>query len=147
MGASPQSQLVAISMKGSMLQGNEQSCSSTANGSSLWGKIMEAQGKRRWQGIRKQRRMIPRRHLGGHVKLGKRPTGILMKKMARSGSRKHANGIGRKVRTLKRLVPNSESMGLDGLFRETADYILSLQMRVRVMQTMVDALTNSDHEY
>ncbi|KAG2697693.1 hypothetical protein I3760_07G118200 [Carya illinoinensis] len=143
MGAYPQSQLLGINMKGSMLQGNEQSCS--ANGSSLRGKIMEAQGKRRWQGISKQRRMIPRsrRHIGGHVK-GKRPTGILMKKMARSGSRKHANGIGRKVRTLKRLVPNSESMGLDGLFRGTAEYILSLQMRVRVMQNMFDALTNSD---
>lgn len=145
MGASPQSQLVAISTKaGSMLQGNEQSCS--ANGSSLWGKIMVAQAKRsRWQGIIRKQRIIPRRHIGGHVKGKRQPTGISMKKMACSGSRKlHANGIGRKVRTLKKLVPNGESMGLDGLFRETADYILSLQMKVRVMQTMVDVLTNSD---
>jgi len=56
-------------------------------------------------------------------------------------------GIERRVRTLKKLIPNSESMGLDGLFRETADYILSLQMRVKVMQIMVKVLTGSDDEY
>ncbi|XP_059440456.1 transcription factor UPBEAT1 [Corylus avellana] len=126
MGASPvQSLLASLDMKG-LLQGNDQqSCS--ANGSPL--------GK-------KQRRS------GGHaVKISKRrPTRVLMKRMARVGSRKHANAaVGRRVRTLKRLIPNGESMGsLDGLFREAADYIFSLQMRVRVMQIMVNALTNSD---
>lgn len=57
-------------------------------------------------------------------------------------SRRPENGVERKVRTLKKLVPNTnESMGLDGLFGETADYILSLQMRVKVMQVLVDVLT------
>lgn len=67
------------------------------------------------------------------------------------GSRRRANnGIERRVRTLKRLVPNGnrDCVGLDGLFRETADYILSLQMRVRVMQIMAKFLTGatSDQE-
>lgn len=67
--------------------------------------------------------------------------------LMRGGCRRSSgtNGIQTRVRRLKRLVPNSESvMGLDGLFRETADYILSLQTRVRVMQVMVEVLTGSD---
>ncbi|KAE8009320.1 hypothetical protein FH972_005764 [Carpinus fangiana] len=131
MGVSPaQSLLVSLDMKGTtMLQANDhQQISCSANGSSL--------GKKQ------------RRSSGGHVKITskRRPTKVLMKRMARVGSRNHANAaVGRRVRTLKRLIPNGESMGsLDGLFREAADYIFSLQMRVRVMQIMVNALTNSD---
>ncbi|XP_041022171.1 transcription factor UPBEAT1 [Juglans microcarpa x Juglans regia] len=144
MGVSPvQSLLIALKMEGSMPQGNEQSCS--ANGC-LGGKVMEVQAaKRRWQG--KKQRMA--RKYARHVLRSKRLDTariLMMKKTARLGSRKRANnGIGRRVRTLKRLIPNGESMGnLDGLFRETADYILSLQMRVRVMQTAVNVLTNFD---
>ncbi|WVY95856.1 hypothetical protein V8G54_028007 [Vigna mungo] len=71
-----------------------------------------------------------------------RPTRrVLMKR--RGGCRRGSNGIRRRVRTLKTLVPNSDSLGLDGLFRETANYILSLQTRVRVMQVMVKVLTAS----
>ncbi|KAE9618351.1 hypothetical protein Lal_00047543 [Lupinus albus] len=73
---------------------------------------------------------------------GKRPRKIVMKK--RVGSRRGVKGIQRRVRTLKRLVPNSESLELDGLFTETADYILALQTRVRIMQVMVNVLTGSD---
>ncbi|XP_028781867.1 transcription factor UPBEAT1-like [Neltuma alba] len=74
---------------------------------------------------------------------------VLMKRKARTigGSRRQgAMGIETRIRTLKRLIPssNSESVGLDGLFRDTAEYILSLQTRVRVMQIMVDVLAVSD---
>lgn len=59
--------------------------------------------------------------------------------------------IARRVRILKKLVPSrrereSESepeSGLDNLFREAADYILALQLRVKVMQVMVDVLSSS----
>lgn len=73
---------------------------------------------------------------------------VRMKRQAHWGlKRKLANGvIERRVRTLKRLIPHRESIGLVGLFRETADYILALQMRVRVMQNMVKVLTDSVHE-
>ncbi|CAI9774272.1 unnamed protein product [Fraxinus pennsylvanica] len=54
------------------------------------------------------------------------------------------NQIQRKVRTLKKLIPNCELMGLDRLFRETADYIIALQMRVKVMQIMVNVFSGSD---
>lgn len=48
----------------------------------------------------------------------------------------------RRVRILKKLIPaNSGESGLDNLFRETADYILALQLRVKVMQVMVDVLS------
>ncbi|KAL1343552.1 hypothetical protein HN51_029920 [Arachis hypogaea] len=74
---------------------------------------------------------------------------VLMKRIggsrrSRGRGAKSNNGIQSRVRTLKNLIPNSDNnMGLDGLFRETANYILSLQNRVRVMQVMVKVLTGS----
>lgn len=68
--------------------------------------------------------------------------------MMMEGSRRRgAMRMKTRIRTLKRLVPRSknESLGLDGLFRDTAHYILSLQTRVRVMQIMVDVL-NASHD-
>ncbi|KAK4406915.1 Transcription factor UPBEAT1 [Sesamum angolense] len=58
--------------------------------------------------------------------------------------------VQRKVRILKKLVPNSDSMGMERVLRETADYILGLQMRVEVMKIMVDVLSSSashHHDY
>ncbi|KAL8252913.1 hypothetical protein R6Q59_036606 [Mikania micrantha] len=53
--------------------------------------------------------------------------------------------IEKKVRTLKKLVPNSgSSVGLDRLVKDTVEYISSLQMRVRIMQAVVNALSNSE---
>ena len=61
------------------------------------------------------------------------------------GSRRFRSyGVSRRVRTLRRLVPNTQSMGLDGLFTETAGYIMRLQMRVEVMKAMVDVLSTCD---
>ncbi|MCL7033938.1 hypothetical protein MKW94_023482 [Papaver nudicaule] len=58
------------------------------------------------------------------------------------GSRRGMEG---KVKTLKKLVPGGKSsMGLDGLFIETADYIIALQMQVKVMKIMVNVLANSN---
>lgn len=57
------------------------------------------------------------------------------------------NSIERKVRILKNLVPNCESeMGVERLFRETADYIKALQIRAKVMQIMVDVLSGSSSD-
>ncbi|GMI87734.1 UPBEAT1 [Hibiscus trionum] len=69
---------------------------------------------------------------------------VLMKRRAglevsRRGS--NSNPFERKVEMLKKLIPNKETVGLDGLFRETAEYIMCLQMRVKVMQIMVEVLT------
>ncbi|GMI99757.1 UPBEAT1 [Hibiscus trionum] len=73
-----------------------------------------------------------------------RTRSVVMKRRAvREGSRSLANPIVKKVETLKTLIPNHDSKGLDGLFRDTAEYIVSLQMRVRVMQIMVKVLTGS----
>ncbi|KAL8232780.1 hypothetical protein R6Q57_002558 [Mikania cordata] len=53
--------------------------------------------------------------------------------------------IEKKVRTLKKLVPNmGSSVGLDRLVKGTVEYISSLQMRVRIMQAVVNALSNSE---
>ncbi|KAI4329809.1 hypothetical protein MLD38_028154 [Melastoma candidum] len=80
----------------------------------------------------------------------KRPKRFTRRKAAPAGprkvvttSRRSSVTITRRVRTLKSLVPNGESMDLEGLFRETADYITCLEMRVRAMQMVVDALTCS----
>ncbi|KAK4768231.1 hypothetical protein SAY87_003372 [Trapa incisa] len=60
----------------------------------------------------------------------------------RSGRRSWSR-IEKRVRMLKRLVPNIDQrrVGLEGLFVDTADYILSLEARVRTMQIMVDRLS------
>ncbi|GER42810.1 basic helix-loop-helix (bHLH) DNA-bindingsuperfamily protein [Striga asiatica] len=58
------------------------------------------------------------------------------------------NPVERKVRILKKLVPNCESsdIGVEELFRETADYIMALEMRVKVMQIMVNVITGAGDE-
>lgn len=98
----------------------------------IWSKSLEAQHRRRGQGREVQWR-------------SKRYRRILMGRNALlEGSRRPTRGIDTKVRTLKKLIPNGESMGLDGLLRETAHYILSLQIRVNIMQNMVKVLSGSD---
>lgn len=139
MGVSAGEHSLLVSFKGKV-QGNEEMVHYKSN-ETLWEKVMEGQAKRRCP---------PRnKHKHGRHAEGKRPRRVLMKRVARvEGSTRRAGyGVGRRVRTLKKLIPNGESLGLDGLFRETADYILSLQMRVRVMQIMVKVLTGSDDEY
>lgn len=70
-----------------------------------------------------------------------------MKRRVRvEGSRRSENEIGRKVRVLKKLIPNCRDFGLEGIFRETADYILDLEMRVKVMQVMVNVLSPSNSD-
>lgn len=54
--------------------------------------------------------------------------------------------IERRVRMLKTLIPNGESMGLEGLFQETAEYILSLEMRVKMMQMVVEMFSGSSDQ-
>ncbi|GAA0141548.1 hypothetical protein LIER_02668 [Lithospermum erythrorhizon] len=65
----------------------------------------------------------------------------------RSSSRNGRNEFVKKVKVLKKLVPNCESRRMETLFQETADYIMALQMRVKVMQIMVNTLQGSDEEY
>ncbi|XWS63755.1 hypothetical protein CRYUN_Cryun06bG0129100 [Craigia yunnanensis] len=116
------------------IHGNEEM--SESNGS-LWSKLLVAQSKRRLK-VKKQR--ITRKK-ARHVRC-KRPRRILMKRRAHPEDyRRPANPLENKLKTLKKLIPNNESMSLDGLFRETAEYILSLQMRVEVMLIMVKVLT------
>ncbi|KAK9288087.1 hypothetical protein L1049_016534 [Liquidambar formosana] len=99
-------------MKG-MVQENRRMCKSSND--SLWNKVLEAQAMRKRQGLKQSiKRLVPN---GGHRRCRTRTT-ILMKR--RAGSRRPVNGIVSRVRILKRLVPNGKSMGLDGLFRETA---------------------------
>ncbi|CAL0300656.1 unnamed protein product [Lupinus luteus] len=122
MGISSQPSLVSISLT-NLLEGSEEHRKSSSY-EYLWNKVLEG-GKVRKKSVQY-----------------KRPRRTLMKR--RVGSRRGVKGIQRKVRTLKRLVPNSESLELDGLFRETTDYILALQTRVRIMQVMVNVLKGSD---
>ena len=135
MGISP---LPLLSFDSNGIHGNEER--SGSNGS-LWSKLLKAQAKRRMK-VKKQR-LITRKKVR-HVRC-RRPRNILMKRRAsQEGSRRSVNPIEKKVKTLKKLIPNKESVSLDGLFRKTAEYILSLQMRVKAMQIMVEVLTGSN---
>lgn len=77
---------------------------------------------------------------------------ILMKRRYRNlqGSTRPApNVFEKRVRVLRKLVPSTKEYseeGLDGLFRDTNDYILALGMRVKVMQIMVKALSGGSDD-
>ncbi|KAK1385060.1 BHLH1 transcription factor [Heracleum sosnowskyi] len=88
-----------------------------------------------------------------HVKMSKRSRRIAMKRRSRrmvggsEGSRRPRNEVGRRVNVLKKLIPSSSNtMGIDELFKDTADYILALEMRLKVMQIMVKALSNASDD-
>ncbi|KAL4558897.1 hypothetical protein LXL04_037102 [Taraxacum kok-saghyz] len=106
----------------------------------LWKKVMEAQVKKTWLGGWKTK--IARNNTKKMRKSSRRR----VRRAAHGGPRRPASMvIERKVRTLKKLIPNGESsVGLDGLFIETAEYISELQMRVRIMQAVVDALSSPE---
>ncbi|KAG4215121.1 hypothetical protein ERO13_A01G157750v2 [Gossypium hirsutum] len=78
-----------------------------------------------------------------HWRCRRRSRSMLMKRIP-EGCTRTLNPFQKKVKTLKKLIPNKESMGLGGLFRDTAEYIMCLQMRVKVMQIMVKVLTGSN---
>lgn len=79
-----------------------------------------------------------------HVK-GKRCKSIVRRRV--ECSRRFEVEIGRKVRVLKKLIPmNCEDLGLERIFEETADYILALEMRIKVMQVMVNMLSPSNSD-
>ncbi|KAL1558366.1 hypothetical protein AAHA92_08844 [Salvia divinorum] len=72
---------------------------------------------------------------------------MMMRRAERRRRGPQRNAVERKVRALKKLIPSCEAVGVERLFRETAEYIVALQRRVKVMQTVVDALaTGSDDE-
>nr|XP_027065771.1 transcription factor PAR2-like [Coffea arabica] len=86
------------------------------------------------------------------MKIRSRPRFLMMRRACLERRRRgpvgtSGNGIQRKVRILKKLIPNSESREIDALFQEAADYVLALQMRVKAMQIMVNLLSGSaDHQ-
>ncbi|KAM0957664.1 hypothetical protein ACFX13_026374 [Malus domestica] len=125
---SQQPLLVSLGLKGTVLENEGKSYTNGA----LWNITRESGG------VVVRNKRSPRRRI-----LKKKKTGTRLQ----SASRRYI-GIKRRVKTLKGLIPNSDdSTGLDGLFRDTADYILSLQTRVRLMQIMVQAFAaGSDHQ-
>lgn len=82
-----------------------------------------------------------------NVRHVKRCKSVVMKRRIRvERSRRFEDEIGSKVKILKKLIPiNCEDLGLEGIFRETADYILALEMRIKAMQDMVNVLSHSNH--
>ncbi|MBA0575594.1 hypothetical protein Golob_027908 [Gossypium lobatum] len=78
-----------------------------------------------------------------HWRCRRRSRSMLMKRIP-EGCTRTLNPFQKKVKTLKKLIPNKKSMGLGGLFRDTAEYIMCLQMRVKVVQIMVKVLTGSN---
>ncbi|KAK9086262.1 hypothetical protein Syun_028656 [Stephania yunnanensis] len=118
MGAnSVQSLLHSLDLK-DMALGNK---GTPSNYGSLWNKVLAAQSLKRRQ-ERKQK--------------GKK------KVLQGQGSRRNVSGVHGRVRALKKLVPNGKSMGFDGLLMDTAQYIMSLEMQVKVMKIMVNVLSS-----
>ena len=92
----------------------------------------------------RQKKLWPKRNIGVH-RYFRRPKKIIMKRRANlKGERRCLNGMQRRIKALQELVPNGNSMSLDGLFMEAADYIMHLEMQVKVMQIMVKVLSDSN---
>lgn len=88
------------------------------------------------------KRVLKRKSNGGQQMMRCRRVRLMKRRRGQQGN----NEVERKVKTLKKLVPKSESRGIEGLFRETADYILALEMKIKVMQVMVKVLTGSSDD-
>uniref|UniRef100_A0A9I9DBJ7 Uncharacterized protein n=1 Tax=Cucumis melo TaxID=3656 RepID=A0A9I9DBJ7_CUCME len=84
-----------------------------------------------------------------------RSNSLILKKRSRrssSSSSSSSSRIEQRVNILRNLVPNNDNHhdddesctagSLEQLFTQTADYILSLQTRVRLMKTLVDVLSD-----
>ncbi|KAK8561103.1 hypothetical protein V6N12_048178 [Hibiscus sabdariffa] len=88
-------------------------------------------------------RRIGRKNKVRQIKCRKpRCRSVLMKKMA--GRRRRGNAessVETKVRTLQKLSQSDGSMGFEGLFMETAEYIFSLQMKIKAMEIMFSPLS------
>ncbi|TMW81524.1 hypothetical protein EJD97_009130 [Solanum chilense] len=101
----------------------------------LWTKVLE-------KGVYIRRRScswLCKKHNGARI----------MKRRVRvERSRRSSNEVEKKVKMLEKLIPNCEplssSMGLERLFRETADYIWALEMKVKVMKMIVNVLSSPD---
>ncbi|XP_059311041.1 transcription factor UPBEAT1 [Lycium ferocissimum] len=109
----------------------------------LWTKVLE---KDQYM-TRRRYSWLSRKANGGHMRK-ERCRRVLMKRRVRvEGYRRSSNEIERKVKILQKLIPkcdSSSSMGLERLFRETADYIWALEMRVKIMKIIVNVLSAPD---
>ncbi|CAN4112712.1 unnamed protein product [Withania somnifera] len=106
----------------------------------LWTNFLE-----KGQRIRK-RSWLCRKQKGGHIMRKERSRNIILKRRrARlERSRRSIKVVEKKVKVLQKLIPYCEpssSIGSERLFRETADYILALEMRVNLMQIIVSVLS------
>lgn len=62
-------------------------------------------------------------------------------------ARRPTSQMEERVRVLRRLVPNGESMELHGLLREATDYISDLQARIKGMEMMVKVLSDGSGKW
>lgn len=54
--------------------------------------------------------------------------------------------VERKIAALQRIVPGGESLGVDKLFEETADYIMALQCQIKAMRCLASFLEGLEKE-
>lgn len=66
-----------------------------------------------------------------------------MQEKGSSRSRSKKRVCCKRIKRLRKMIPKGESLELNGLFRETADYIVWLQMKVKMMQALVHVLNGS----
>ncbi|XP_022989200.1 transcription factor PAR2-like [Cucurbita maxima] len=53
-----------------------------------------------------------------------------------SGKAEEKEAVERKIRALQTIVPGGESLGVDKLFEQTAEYIMNLQHQVKAMRAL-----------
>ncbi|CAN6446476.1 unnamed protein product [Victoria cruziana] len=88
-----------------------------------------------------QRKAVRTRRLSRMLVRKKKPAASLRRRRERSllsskGRGGEKDGVERRVRALKRLVPGGRGMAVEKLFEETADYIMALQGQVTAMKAL-----------
>ncbi|XP_031477036.1 transcription factor bHLH148-like [Nymphaea colorata] len=89
----------------------------------------------------RQKKALQTRRLSRMLVRKRKPMASLRRRRERSllslkGRESEKEGMERRVRALKRLVPGGEGMALERLFEEAADYIMALQGQVTAMKAL-----------
>ncbi|XP_077219010.1 uncharacterized protein LOC143853160 [Tasmannia lanceolata] len=140
MGIPLPSLLPDLDLKGMMAQDGKGMCESPSG--SLWREALEHQSVRRRRRQKKQKKLRVKKN-SGVMGWNKMPRNLMKRRILLEGTGRPISGIRKSVKDLHNLVPNGKSIELDGLFKVTADYIVRLEMQVKLMQTMLKELSDS----
>ncbi|RWW09031.1 hypothetical protein GW17_00027504 [Ensete ventricosum] len=107
---------------------------------------LTARGQSRWSRAILLGRCRPRRKLllkaGGRIRRGRRqPRSSAPVPLQQVSAELRGKKVRDRLRLLGRLVPGCRKLSASGLLEETADYVAALEMQVKTMRALTEALS------